>query len=100
MDFGLIYKNAKAASKTAKVVGDHQNINAFLAILISLLMNLNVFGNALQENIAQPLDIASGVSQDATVVMGPLFKIVYPALKINLYPTKLAVTELAQELPI
>lgn len=85
MDFGLIYRNVKAASKIAEAVGGHQNISASHAIPTSLLINLNVFGNVLQENIALLLDIVSGASQDVTAALAQRFRIVCLALQTNMY---------------
>ena len=95
--FGLIYKSVKVVSKIVKAVGDHQNINAFLATLISLLMILNVFGNALQESIVLPLDFASGVSRDVAAALDQLFKIVNLALQTSIYLIMCAILKNAQE---
>lgn len=98
LDFGLICKNARAAIKIVRVVGVLQNINVWLAILISHLMNSNAFGDALQENIVLPLDFVNGVSLDAIDAMVQLFKTVSLALQLNIYQIINALMIHAQEL--
>ncbi len=100
MAFGLIYKDAKVVSKTAKVAGVHQIINVLLAILILHLMNLNAFGNALQENIDLLTDTVNGASQDVIAVLGQPFKTAYLALQANIYQTMYAIMRDVQELLI
>ena len=100
MDFGLIYKNAKVVSKIVKVAGVHPNINALLVILILLLMNLNVFGNALQENIVLLMVIANGASLVVIAAMDQLFKTAYLALQTNIYLIMHAIMKIVQELHI
>jgi hypothetical protein len=63
-------------------------------------MNLNVFGNALQENIVLLMVIANGASLVVIAAMDQLFKIAYLALQTNIYLIMHATMKIAQELHI